>query len=49
VKKFEDSWGELIEQVTASLEGAGAEVMPAGAAKPAGDGPAAADREGTAR
>ncbi len=49
VKKFEDSWNELIEQVTASLEGAGAEVMPAGAAKPAGDGPAAADREGTAR
>jgi transaldolase len=49
VKKFEDSWGELIEQVTSSLEGAGAEVMPAGATKPAGDGPAAADREGTAR
>ncbi len=49
VKKFEDSWNELIEQVTSSLEGAGAEVMPAGAAKPAGDGPAAADREGTAR
>jgi transaldolase len=49
VKKFEDSWGELIEQVTSSLEGAGSEVMSSGAAKPAGDGPAAADREGTAR
>jgi transaldolase len=49
VKKFEDSWGELIEQVTSSLEGAGAEVMPGGAAKPAGGGPAAADREGTVR
>jgi len=49
VKKFEDSWGELIEQVTSSLEGAGAEVTPAGATKPAGAGPAAADREGTAR
>ena len=49
VKKFEDSWNELIEQVTASLEGAGAEVTPAGAVKPAGAGPAAADREGTAR
>ena len=49
VKKFEDSWNELIEQVTRSLEDEGAEVMPAGAAKPAGDGPAAADREGTAR
>ena len=31
VEKFEDSWNELIEQVTASLRGAGAEVMPAGA------------------
>jgi transaldolase len=49
VKKFDDSWGELIEQVTKSLEDAGAEVMPGGAAKPAGDGPAAASREGSAR
>jgi transaldolase len=49
VKKFEDSWGELIEQVTSSLEDAGADVMPGGAAKPAGDGPAAASREGSAR
>jgi transaldolase len=49
VKKFEDSWGELIEQVTSSLQSAGAEVMPSGAVKPAGDGPAAAGRDGTAR
>jgi transaldolase len=49
VKKFEDSWGELIEQVTSSLEAAGAEVTPAGATKPAGEGPAAAGREGSAR
>jgi len=49
VKKFEDSWGELIEQVTSSLKDAGAEVMPGGAAKPAGEGPAAASREGSAR
>ena len=49
VQKFEDSWNQLIEQVTRSLEDAGAQVMPAGAAKPAGDGPAAADREGTSR
>jgi len=49
VRKFEDSWGELIEQVTASLEGAGAEVMPTGATRPAGAGPAAADREGSSR
>ena len=49
VRKFEDSWNELIEQVTSSLEGAGAEVGPDGAAKPAGAGPAAADRAGTAR
>jgi transaldolase len=49
VKKFEDSWNELIEQVTTSLEEAGAEVTGDGATKPAGDGPAAADREGTSR
>jgi transaldolase len=49
VRKFEDSWNELIDQVTRSLEGAGAEIAPGGAAKPAGDGPAAADREGTSR
>jgi transaldolase len=49
VRKFEDSWNELIEQVTSSLQDAGAEIMPDGAAKPAGDGPAAADREGTSR
>jgi transaldolase len=49
VKKFEDSWVELIEQVTRSLQEAGAEVMPGGAVKPAGEGPAAASREGSAR
>jgi transaldolase len=49
VRKFEDSWNELIEQVTSSLSDAGAEVTPAGSTKPAGGGPAAADREGTAR
>jgi transaldolase len=49
VKKFEDSWNELIEQVTSSLREAGAEVSADGATKPVGDGPAAADREGTAR
>jgi transaldolase len=49
VKKFEDSWNELIEQVTRSLREAGAEVTSTGATKPAGSGPAAADREGTAR
>ena len=49
VKKFEDSWNELIEQVAASLQGAGAQVAPDGAVRPAGSGPAAADREGTTR
>jgi transaldolase len=48
VAKFEDAWNSLIESVTAQLEAAGAEVMPAGAVKPAGDGPAAASREGSA-
>jgi transaldolase len=49
VKKFEDSWNELIEQVAASLREAGATVRPDGTVTPAGSGPAAADREGTAR
>jgi transaldolase len=49
VRKFEDSWNELIDQVTASLRDAGAEVTPTGAARPAGAGPAAADRESTSR
>jgi transaldolase len=49
VKKFEDSWNELIEQVASSLQGAGAEVTPEGSVRPAGAGPAAADRQETAR
>ncbi|MDP3713944.1 MAG: transaldolase [Mycobacteriales bacterium] len=48
VAKFEDAWNSLIESVTAQLEAAGAEVMPAGAVKPVGEGPAAASREGSA-
>ncbi len=49
VEKFEQSWRELIEQVTEQLEKAGADVMPAGATRPAGDGPAAASREESGR
>ena len=49
VKKFEDSWGELIEQVTSSLEEAGADVSSDGATTPAGEGPAAASRGDSAR
>ena len=49
VAKFEDAWNELIASVTEQLEKAGADVMPAGATKPAGDGPAAASPEATAR
>ncbi len=41
VELFEKSWEELITSVTEQLEKAGASVMPAGAVKPAGDGPAA--------
>jgi len=44
VKKFEDSWEELIESVARHLQGAGADVGPTGAASPAG-----ADRAETAR
>jgi transaldolase len=47
VKKFEDSWHELIESVTGQLEQAGATVGPDGSTKPAGAGPAAADRAGS--
>ncbi len=49
VKKFEDAWHELTEQVASSLSDAGAEVSEDGATKPAGQGPAAADREASGR
>jgi transaldolase len=48
VQKFEDAWNELIESVTANLEKAGASVGSDGGASPAGSGPAAASREGSA-
>ena len=48
VAKFEEAWNGLIESVTEQLEKAGAEITPAGAAKPAGDGPAAASPGATA-
>jgi len=48
VEAFEKSWDELIATVTRQLERAGAEVTPAGAARPAGDGPAAAAPRATA-
>jgi transaldolase len=49
VAKFEDAWNSLIESVTEQLEKAGADILPAGEAKPAGGGPAAASPESTAR
>jgi transaldolase len=48
VQKFEDAWNELIESVTANLEKAGADVDGKGSASPAGSGPAAASRKGSA-
>ncbi len=48
VAKFEEAWNALIESVTEQLEKAGADITPAGAAKPAGDGPASASPEATA-
>jgi transaldolase len=48
VQKFEDAWNELIESVTANLEKAGADVGGDGSASPAGSGPAAASRKGSA-
>ena len=47
--KFEQSWSELIGQVVEQLEKAGADVVPAGATRPAGDGPAAASTDGSSR
>ena len=47
VQKFEDSWNELIDSVTDQLEKAGADIMPTGQAKPAGDGPASASPAAT--
>jgi transaldolase len=49
VQKFEDAWNELITSVTEQLERAGADVMPAGATSPAGDGPASGSPEASAR
>jgi transaldolase len=49
VAKFEDAWNDLIESVTEQLEKAGADILPAGEAKPAGDGPASASPESTGR
>jgi transaldolase len=49
VKKFEDAWSALTEQITSALSDAGAEVSPDGSTKPAGQGPAAADRAGSGR
>ncbi len=49
VQKFEDAWNALIESVTEQLERAGADVMPAGQTRPAGDGPSAASPDSTAR
>jgi transaldolase len=42
VRKFEDSWNQLIDSVTEQLEKAGADVAPDGGTDPAGRGQAAA-------
>ncbi len=49
VQKFESSWDELIASVTDQLERAGADVDRTGSTTPAGQGPASADREESAR
>jgi len=49
VKKFEDSFAELVETVTDQLERAGADVDSDGAAQPAGSGPSAGGRQDSAR
>jgi transaldolase len=47
VRKFEDSWNELIASVTDQLEKAGAAVAPDGGTEPAGKGPAAGSSPGS--
>jgi transaldolase len=49
VAAFEKSWEELIESVTAKLTDHGAEVMPAGAVKPAKSGASAGAPQESAR
>jgi transaldolase len=49
VEKFEDSWNHLIEAVTEQLEKAGADVSASGSTAPAGSGPAAGNRGGSAK
>jgi transaldolase len=49
VQKFATSWSELIESITTEIERKGAEVTPTGSSKPAGSGPAAANRIGSSR
>ena len=49
LEKFEKSYAELVAGVTQQLEEFGAEIMTAGAAKPAGDGPASASPDETSR
>ena len=49
VEKFEDAWNGLIESVTEQLEKAGADVQSDGGTDPAGDGPAAASTEDSAK
>jgi transaldolase len=49
VEKFDDSWNQLIEAVTEQLEKAGADVSESGSTSPAGSGPAAGSRSGSAK
>jgi len=49
LEKFEQAWGDLIESVTDQMEKAGADVDGDGSTAPAGDGPSAADREGSGK
>jgi transaldolase len=49
VRKFEDSWNQLIESVSEQLEKAGAAVADDGGTDPAGSGPAAGSTESSAQ
>ncbi len=49
LEKFEQAWGQLIESVTEQLEKAGADVSSDGGTSPAGEGPASASPDESAR
>jgi len=49
VEKFDDSWNQLIEEITEQLEKAGADVDGSGSSTPAGQGPSTGSKSSSGR